>query len=335
VRERKKKLIKYKKYIILFLCILFVITAISAYLNYLKTFKARVNIIIYVTENEMQFKSFTNSPNFFEKIEYLNHIASNNISYFTQNLVGANFTQNLVGANFTQNLVGAKNFKTLTLKFKKKLNNSNTIDMENPGNFLKNSYMMSELHLTGFYHKSQRFFTEWTDTRTISIDNIKNEIQKIYLETRNEIYLEEEEIIKKKYFAINNSVNTFCEEKTRIIEKEIKNIYYVIDLIQKLKINDPNLEQKNITEKIKLIDKIIDERCLSAISNIEKESFFENVMIQNLKLAKETPDFRITTIIEKHPKKTKIQLLYESFLLSLIIFLNFLILRNLIFKLIK
>jgi hypothetical protein len=323
--ERKtKKLIKFKRYIILFVCIFFVTTAIATYLNYLKTFKARVNIIIYKVDNKIQFQSFVNSPNFFTKIEYLNHIASNNIYYFTQNLEG--------GENFNTFILKFNNF---ILKFKKKLNDSNTIDMENPGNFLINSYKKSELHLTDFNGGTRRFFTQWTDTRAISIDNIKNEIQKIYLETRNEIYLEEEKILKKKYFAINNSVNTICEEKPRIIEeKEIKNIY-VIDLIQKLKINDPDLEQKNITEKIKLIDKLIDERCLSAITNIEKKSFFENVMIRNLKLAKETQNFKITTIIEKHPKKEKIQLLYENFLLSLIIFLNFLILRNLIFKLIK
>ena len=182
--------------------------------------------------------------------------------------------------------------------------------MENPGNFLKNFYRKAELHLTEFSLNSRRFFTEWTDTTAISIDNIKNEILKIYLETRNELYLEEEEIIKKKYFIINNSVNNFCSEKTREVEKEIKNIYIVIDLIQKLKINDPNLEQKNITEKIKLIDKLIDEQCLRAITKIKKESFFENVMIQNLKLAKETQDFRISMVIEKHPKKKKIQLMY-------------------------
>lgn len=317
MREKQKKLINFKKYIILFLCIFFVSTAIATYLNYLKTFKARVNIIIYFVNNEIPFESLVTSPDFSRKIEYLNNIASKNISYFTQNLEGL------------------KNFDTFTLKFKKKLNNSNTIKIENPGNFLKISYRMSELHLVGFQDISHRFFTEWADTRAIAIDNIKNEIQKIYLETKNENYLEEEKIIKKKYFTINNSVNTLCEEKTRIIEKEIKNIYVVIDLIQKLKINDPKLEQKNITEKIKLIDKLTDEQCLSVKTNIEKESFFENVMIQNLKLTKETPNFRITTIIEKHPKKKKIQLLYESFLLSLIIFLNFLILRNLIFKLIK
>ena len=314
--EKQKKLINFKKYIILFFCIFFVTTAIATYLNYLKTFKARVNIIIYFVNNEIPFQSLVNSPNFLTKIEYLNHIASNNISYFTQNLEGR------------------KNFATFNFKFNKNLNDSNITDIKNPGNFLKNYYKSAELHLTVFSVPTKRFFTEWIDTRSIRIDNIKNEIQKIYLETRNEFYLDEEEIIKKKYFAINNSVNTFCEKKTRIVEKEIKNIV-VIDLIQKLKINDPNLEQKNITEKIKLIDKLIDEQCLSAKANIEKESFFENVMIQNLKLAKETPDFRISTLTEKHPKKKKIQLLYENFLLSLIIFLNFLILRNLIFKLIK
>ena len=317
MREKQKKLKKYKNYIILFFFILFITTAIVTYLNYIKTFKARVNIIIYLVNNEIQFKSFDNSPDFSTKIGYLNHIASNNISYFTQNLEGE------------------KNFNTFTLKFKKNLIDSNIIDMENPGNFLKNFYRKAELHLTEFSLNSRRFFTEWTDTTAISIDNIKNEILKIYLETRNELYLEEEEIIKKKYFIINNSVNNFCSEKTREVEKEIKNIYVVIDLIQKLKINDPNLEQKNITEKIKLIDKLIDEQCLRAITKIKKESFFENVMIQNLKLAKETQDFRISMVIEKHPKKKKIQLMYESFLLSIIIFLNFLILRNLIFKLIK
>ena len=317
MREKQKKLKKYKNYIILFFFILFITTAIVTYLNYIKTFKARVNIIIYLVNNEIQFQSFDNSPDFSTKIGYLNHIASNNISYFTQNLEGK------------------KNFNTFTLKFKKNLIDSNIIDMENPGNFLKNFYRKAELHLTEFSLNSRRFFTEWTDTTAISIDNIKNEILKIYLETRNELYLEEEEIIKKKYFIINNSVNNFCSEKTREVEKEIKNIYIVIDLIQKLKINDPNLEQKNITEKIKLIDKLIDEQCLRAITKIKKESFFENVMIQNLKLAKETQDFRISMVIEKHPKKKKIQLMYESFLLSIIIFLNFLILRNLIFKLIK
>jgi hypothetical protein len=317
LREKQKKLKKYKNYIILFFFILFITTAIVTYLNYIKTFKARVNIIIYLVNNEIQFQSFYNSPDFSTKIGYLNHIASNNISYFTQNLEGR------------------KNFNTFMLKFKKNLIDSNIIDMENPGNFLKNFYRKAELHLTEFSPNSRRFFTEWTDTTAISIDNIKNEILKIYLETRNELYLEEEEIIKKKYFIINNSVNNFCSEKTREVEKEIKNIYIVIDLIQKLKINDPNLEQKNITEKIKLIDKLIDEQCLRAITKIKKESFFENVMIQNLKLAKETQDFRISMVIEKHPKKKKIQLMYESFLLSIIIFLNFLILRNLIFKLIK
>ena len=311
MREKQKK---YKNYIILFLCILFITTAIATYLNYIKTFKARVNVMIFLVGKETRFQSFTDSPNFSKKLEYLDRIASNNISYFTQDLERGN------------------NFNNFTLKFKKKLSESNAINMENPNNFLKKSYRIAELHLAGFDHRlSHRFFSEWTDTRAISMNNIKNEIQKIYLETRNELYLEEEEIIKKKYLTINNFVKTFCDEKAKIMEYEVKNIY--VDLIQELK-NNSNLEQKNLAEKIEFIDKIISEQCLIAITKIEKESFFENVMIQNLKLAK-TPSFQKITIVEKHPKKKKIQLMYENFLLSIIIFLNFLILRNLIFKLIK
>lgn len=290
------------------MCIFSISLTAATYSKYKDSFTIRYNILI---RNDVinPHTPLSDLGKLYQSQYFTSLVADNNLYYFTTRL---------------ENFENFYNFKN---EIKKELSESNIVKLNNT--FLGNKYLRNEIHLVPGLTRSNenpdsysRLTTIWIDKRTFPSDNsdyIEEEIKKIFVDIRNKNIEKQKKMLKVIYSRLSQNITDFCKAQDSKL-KYLKKLNYGI---------------KDVDEEIEfeLVKNI--NQCLVALDRINKEFFFEKVMKDNEILANANPSYTINIMTEQFPIKKNIQLFYENILITILVFISILFLKNLVIKQIR
>ena len=211
---------------------------------------------------------------------------------------------------FLETIQTRKSYEDFLILIHKKINNSylnNVIDTENI--FFRTNARSPSLYLDN--KNIAVIKIKWGDAKLSQQRN--TELRKILFAAKDENIDSRIKTIENKYKFISEKINNIC--KTELPNELL------------LQPDQNSNKRKRLKELLK--------QCEVAISRIEKDNFFENVMKENIKQLKSFPSLKFATIFERGKVKSIFQLLYENILISVLMLVSILILRNFIIKISK